>query len=286
MEFLKELHEARMTKDAKNQVTLSFNDCCERLYLILLTIDVMRYFGAVTPFVRKYCRDTMHSDYRHFKIGGTDAYNLIYFILGDEHALDKLKDSFYAKRTQNQITMPTREVVSYLRSLANGATPTNVAQMFIRVENGLNIDNSDYRNLRRNLVQFAKLSSRDKKIIITKLLFALRAKCRNSDIIDDFSKLVAQQDLENSRVIDTEPTISKPDVRSTTSRELMYYKLLADTDNILLIKSFLEHARAGRSIPSTMVKAYLPIIEMIDEIVASGPTYINLLKSIQKRAKR
>ena len=54
----------------------------------------------------------------------------------------------------------------------------------------------------------------------------------------------------------------------------------------VLIKSFLEQARSGRSIPSNMVKAYLPIIDMIDEIVVAGPAYINLLKSVSKRAKK
>ena len=70
------------------------------------------------------------------------------------------------------------------------------------------------------------------------------------------------------------------------SRDLIHYKLLADPSNLVLIKSFLEQARSGRSIPSNMVKAYLPIIDMIDEIVVAGPAYINLLKSVSKRAKK
>ena len=286
MEFLKELTEARMTKDARNQVTLSFSDCCERLYLILLTIEVMSNYPVSKVFIQKYCKSSQHSDYRHFKISGTDAYNLMYFILGDEHALGKLKDPTAAERAQNRANLPTGEIVKYLRSAAGGMLATNVQQMFIRVENGLNINNSEYRTLRRDVVKYTKLSDRERKNTSTKLLYALRAKCRNSDIIDDFSKLVAQQDLEYSRVVDTEPTISKPDVRATTSKDLMHYRLLADPKNLLLIKAFLEHARRGQSVPSNMVRAYLPIIELIDEIVVGGPTYINLLKSIQKRAKR
>ena len=127
--------------------------------------------------------------------------------------------------------------------------------MFIRLENGFDIVNPEYKKIRRALQNFNRASERDKTTVATKLLYALRAKCRNSDVIDDFSKLVARKDLENSRVVDNEPTVTTPDTSRTTSRDLIHYKLLADPSNLVLIKSFLEQARSGRSIPSNMVKA-------------------------------
>ena len=286
MEFLQSLTESRMTRNTKNQNVLTFNDCCERLYIIIMALELMRNYPIAKKFVQRYCKNTYHNDYKKFKISGTDAYNLMYFILGDESALEKLKDAFYAARIQKEITLPIKDIGLYLTTVANGNEPTNISQLFIRLENGLKIRNPEYRGIRRNLANYSKISSSDKKKIATKILYALRAKCRTSDIIDDFGKLVSKIDLEKDSVVDTEPSFSKPDISSTTSKELVFYKMLVDKNNILLIKAFLDYAKKGQSIPSNMIQAYMPIIQMVDQIVAGGPTYINLLKSIHKRAKK
>ena len=54
----------------------------------------------------------------------------------------------------------------------------------------------------------------------------------------------------------------------------------------MMTSKFLELAKNGKSIPSSMVKAYLPAIELLDDIVQAGPGYIQLLKTLQKRAKK
>ena len=116
------------------------------------------------------------------------------------------------------------------------------------------------------------------------MLFAARAKLRSSDLIDDFSKFVAKFDLESNWVNDPEPTISKPDL-STKDPDYIYYRLLAKPENLLLVKGFLQLMSDGKPIPANMVKAYAPIAKVVDDIVKGGPSYINMLKSIQKRAK-
>ena len=54
----------------------------------------------------------------------------------------------------------------------------------------------------------------------------------------------------------------------------------------MLTKKFLELAKNGQSVPSTFVKQYMPAIEMIDDIVKAGPGYVQMLRSLQKRAKQ
>ena len=285
MEFIKEITEARMTRDSSNQRVLTYTDCCERTYLSLLALEFMRNFPSYTSFVQDYCKKSRHHNYKHFKISGTDLYNLIYFIRGDEHALGKLKDPGAAKRMQASIAWPKNDVADFLSKVGSGLKPTNVNQMFIRLENGLDIPNTDYKNNRRSLTNFSRLSNNDKKTLATRILYALRAKLRNSDIIDDFSKLVAGKGLESNWVDDTEPTVSSPDIKPTTSADYVYYRLLAKPENLILIKGFLEYMRAGKPIPGNMVRAYQPVAKAMDDIVRAGPSYINMLRSIQNRAK-
>ena len=50
-------------------------------------------------------------------------------------------------------------------------------------------------------------------------------------------------------------------------------------------KKFLDTAGAGKTVPAPFVQAYLPAIKMLDNIVKGGPGFIQMLRSLEKRAK-
>lgn len=74
--------------------------------------------------------------------------------------------------------------------------------------------------------------------------------------------------------------------RRVEKREIALYRYIVGTENLMLAKKFLDLAEDGKSIPSSLVKGYLPAIEMLDEIVQSGPAYVQLLKALHSRAKK
>ena len=91
MEFIQELHEARLTRQASGLKTLTYTDCCERAYLTMLIMEVLRRFPNTAPYAHGYAKKTSgYDNYKHFRMSGTDLYNFVYFIVGDEDALDKL----------------------------------------------------------------------------------------------------------------------------------------------------------------------------------------------------
>jgi len=285
MDFLRDLNEARMTRDLQNQKVLTYNDCCERLYLTMLCLEFMRQIPISSAFVRAYCQKTKDDNFSRFKISGTDAYNFLYFINGDETALSKLKDKESALALQKKTALPLSDIIDFFKKCSSGNRPSMIQQTFIRMENGMHISNRDYKDIRRNISTLEKLSKARQKALATRLLFATRAKLRNSDIIEKFSETISKYDLESSWVVDTEAPNSKPDI-TTTAQDLTYYRLVAKPENLILLKHFIEHMRDGKAIPSNMVKAYQPVGQLIDDIITAGPTYINMLKSLQKRAKK
>jgi len=285
-DFLNEITEARLTRQDSNLRTLTYTDCCERTYLILLTLEVMRHFAGSRGFVSAYARRTMYNDnFKIFRSTSTDLYNFVYFVIGDKKAIDKLKDPGAALRMREETTFPINSVKVYLNKLKGGMVPNQVSDMFIRLENSLGIKNSEYKAVRRAAVNFNRLDTKNKQDAVTRLLFALRAKLRSSDIIDDFEKLAAFKDLETGRIADTEPTISKPDVE-VRGQDLALYRYLVGTENLMKTKKFVDLARNGQSIPSVIADGYLPIIKMIDDIVKGGPQYVQLLRTIHKKAKK
>jgi hypothetical protein len=284
LDFIQSLNEARLTRGSSDERILTYNDCCEKFYLIILTLNFMRNFPHNSPFVRKYAKNSLFTNYTIFKTSGTDLYNLIYFITGDETALAKLKDPDAAKTLQQKRTFPLPNIKEFLQQLSTGNIPVNAQRTLIKVENGLDIENSEYKTIRRNIGNIHTLKEKAIKQIATKLLFAARAKLRSSDIIEHLSKFIGQYDFESYATKDTEPQFTNQDI-DVDNRSLLLYRLLTKETNIMLIKGFLENVAEGKSIPSTMVKAYAPVVKIVDDIIKGGPGYIEMLKVIQKRAK-
>ena len=102
------------------------------------------------------------------------------------------------------------------------------------------------------------------------------------DQISEFLDEIAQ--LEDLDQID-EDAWARIEKR-VTGREIALYALLVDRDKLMLAKQFVELASKKKSIPSPMVVAYQPIIEMMDDIIRAGPSYVQLLKVLHNRAKR
>lgn len=286
MDFIKDLHESRMTKDNGSSKKLTYTDCGERTYLTLLALETMRQYPDFRGYVQRYCKKTSGFElYKFYRIMGTDLYNFIYFLVGDDSAQDKLKDPGAAKKLKKTTRIPVADINRYIQYVAQGRKPMQISNMFMKLESGLNITNSDYKAIRRNLVNFGKLTKAEKRLLSTRLIFAVRAKLRSSDIIEDFEKFAQIKDLEKASVIDPEPTVSTPDI-ATRPGDLALYRYLVGDRNLALTKKFLEAAKDGKAASSSMVQAYLPAIEMLDDIVQAGPAFVQQLRALQKRAKK
>jgi len=286
MEFLQDLQEARMTRNSNNQKSLTYTDCCERLFLSVLILEALNNFSGFKSNVKSYASRTVrYPNYNQFRMSATDLYNFIYFVDGDEDALNKLKDPGAAKLARQKVSLPTMQLNGYLHNLAVGSNSGNNSEVIIKVEQACKINNAEYKQVRRAVLNLNKLSNEDKSTYLTKLLFAARAKLRSSDLIDDFEKFMAAGDLESNAVVDTEPTISVPDL-TVSDKQFVNYRYLVGQKNLLLVKHVVQNAGKGIGIPANFIKGYIPIIQMINDIVRAGPSFIQQLKVLHQRAKK
>ena len=287
MEFIKELHEARLTRQGGALKSLTYTDCCERAYLTMLILEVLRKYPNTAAYAHGYAKKTSgHDNYNHFRMSGTDLYNFIYFIVGDKEALDKLKDPGAATLMRSRTQFPLMAFNRYVSKLKLGGAglPQQDQQTFINIESALKITNSDYKAIRRNIFSFQSLSSNSKKQLITRLLLAARAKLRNSDIIQYLEELSAERDLEVYKINDPEPTVSIPDI-AVTSQDMAGYLRLVGSKNLMLTKKFLELAKDGKSVPANILQAYIPAIIILDNIAKAGAGYVQALRALENRAK-
>jgi hypothetical protein len=187
MDFIKDLHESRMTKDNGSSQRLTYTDCGERMYLILLALETMRQYPQFRLPVQTYCKKTAGFElYKYYRVMGTDLYNFVYFLVGDDSAQRKLKDPPAAIELKKKTKLPVAAINRYINELAQGKEPSLITKLFVDIEGALNITNSDYKNVRRGLNDFRRLNLQERKLLVTRLTFAVRAKLRSSDIIDEF----------------------------------------------------------------------------------------------------
>lgn len=286
-EFLTELQEARMTRNADNQRRLTYADCKERAYLMLLMLQVMRYYPNHRITAGRYAYKTvMYREYKRFRVDGTDLYNLFYFITGDETALDKLKDPEAAMADRQKTFLSIGKLNGYLRGLGSNDKPMSRDYEILSIlERELEIRNNDYKEIRRRLVTFDTDTPKERQTTVTRLLFAGKVKLTDGDFLHQFTAFTLDKNLENTNLTNPEPTLSTPD-EVVPYEQLRNYRYLVPTNMVPFVGKFLQSARSGRSILANFTQSYLPIIIMIDDIVQAGPAYIEQLKQVHNRAKR
>jgi hypothetical protein len=74
--------------------------------------------------------------------------------------------------------------------------------------------------------------------------------------------------------------------RLKDSRAVAMYALVVGIENAVRAKNAAEMAMTEHSLPSVYVKSYLPIVELVDDIIQAGPMYIHQLRELHKRAKK
>ncbi len=285
-EFLHDIQESRMTRSNRNQRMLSYTDCRERAFLILLMMQVMRHYRSHRDTAARYAHKTvMYRDYSRHRVDSSDLYNLFYFITGDETALGKLKNPGSAAKERKGILLSVGNLNGYLRSISKN-TPTSSLDMdkLFQVERDLKIQVADYKTLRRRIASFGTDTQKERQLTVTRLLFAGRAKLSDSDFLQQFSKLALDKNLEDLSKTDPEYGVSTPD--DVKQSDVVNYRFLVPINRLPFIAKFIENATAGRTVAAQFVQAYAPLILMIDDIVRAGPAYIEQLKIVHKRAKK
>lgn len=285
MDFIRDLQEARLTRNSSNQRQLTYGDCKEKAYLLLLMMQTMRYYRKYRDDSARYAKKTvMYRDYNRFRVDSTDLYNLFYFITGDKDALGKLKNPGAAATERKQTLLSVGNLNGLMRRMTKNEKPVNQDAIDLsQLEKDLGIRNSDYKTLRRRLSTFDTDSKAERKKTVTRLIFAARTKLSDSDLMPIFSKFAADGNLEDFNATNPETSINNVDV--TSRFDVENYRFLVSPRALPYISRFLEYANKGSSIPASFVSSYLPIFRMVHDIVLAGPAYIEQLKLVHQRAK-
>ena len=282
--FFDYITEGKMIRNTDGVSRMTFTDASDLVLLYFLALHVMRHYPS-RRFVKSYSEQVLKwQTWDHFRSSANDLYGLLNIIDGDEKIVEKLSNPRAAKILRQRGTFPTLTAKRLLRSFANNAPSSNDATDLIRIDNSL--QNSRYSGLRRRISNYSKLTPNERRKAVTELELALKARGRNSDIVDYYILFVKDYDLESSQVKDTEPMVSVPDVVAPDTKDIQMLRLLGVPNKDLpFAYKVLSLTTRGLGIPPRFAQAYAPIMRIIDDIVKAGPGYVNLLKQVHNRAK-
>ena len=283
-QFIDYITEGKMIRNSDGVSRLSFTDASDLVLLYFLALHVMRHYPS-RRFVKSYSDNVLKwQSWEHFRSSGNDLYNLLNIIDGDEKIIEKLNNPKAAKVLRQRSSFPTLTAKRLLRSFSSNIPSLSDTNDLVKIDNSL--QNSRYSGLRRRIANYARLTPQDKRKAVTELELALKARGRNSDIVDYYILFVQDYDLESTQVKDTEPTVSVADPIPADTKDIQMLRMLGvPSKDLPFAYKVLNMTSRGLGIPPRFAQAYAPIMRIIDDIVKAGPGYVNLLKQVHNRAK-
>jgi len=282
--FLDYITEGKMIRNTDGVSRLTFTDASDLTLLYFLALHVMRHYPS-RRFVKSYSEEVLKwQNWNHFRSSGNDLYNLLNIIDGDEKIVEKLSNPRAAKMMRQRGSFPTLTAKRLLRNFANSNPTLSDANDLVKID--LSLQNSKYSGLRRRIANYARLTPLERRKAVTELELALKARGRNSDIVDYYILFVQDYDLESTQVKDTEPTVSVADPIPADTKDIQMLRMLGVPNKDLpFAYKVLNMTTRGLGIPPRFAQAYAPIMRIINDIIKAGPGYVNLLKQVHNRAK-
>jgi hypothetical protein len=283
-QFIDYITEGKMIRNSDGVSRLSFTDASDLVLLYFLALHVMRHYPS-RRFVKSYSDNVLKwQSWEHFRSSGNDLYNLLNIIDGDEKIIEKLNNPKAAKVLRQRSSFPTLTAKRLLRSFSSNIPSLSDTNDLVKIDNSL--QNSRYSGLRRRIANYARLTPQDKRKAVTELELALKARGRNSDIVDYYILFVQDYDLESTQVKDTEPTVSVADPIPADTKDIQMLRMLGvPSKDLPFAYKVLNMTSRGLGIPPRFAQAYAPIMRIIDDIIKAGPGYVNLLKQVHNRAR-
>ena len=276
--FLQYVSEARIVRRQDDLSRYTYQEIEERVFLSFLALAFLKMFNSSKSFAKQYANATMtYGGFERVRTTANDLHNMLAVLDGDKNLLDKLSNKQQAKALRQRHILPTMAIKRYLRTFDDDY------KFLTTIERSLAINNLDYKNLRTAVSDFNNLDSRRKKVTVTRLLQALRAKLGGTDILRQVDILSKQQDFELDNVVDAERTTAPSEM---TADELNAYRILVGPTNVRRAKIAVDQARQGKGLAGPLAASYYPIMKMMDDIAKGGYTFVKLFQTIADRAKR
>jgi len=176
--FIGSLNESRLFRTRKTVEGTSARDMADLAFMNLLSLYIMSNTYDMAPSAAAYAKRTMAygGQFRYMQ-AGTDL--LI--------ALSSLKNGISNAGAKNQMqntrfNLPELQIKQFLRNIESGRRIPSAEAFFLKLERGLDIQNSSYRSVRRLAQNWPRLNNMQKSLVITRMNQFYRTNALRSEL--------------------------------------------------------------------------------------------------------
>ena len=182
--FLKYVSEGKVIRRHNDLQRFTFPEITERIYLSFLALAFMSQNKDTLSFAKSYADQTMaKGTFDQVRMINNDLANMLAIVSGDPEITKKLKNKNQAQAMRQRQPVPVMALRRYMRSWEDHYK--NLTQL----ERALNINDANYKSVRRAVADYRHLNSKAKKQTLDKLKQMLQAKLPNTDIHKKFKEL-------------------------------------------------------------------------------------------------
>lgn len=164
-----ELCESRMFNYTRRFATLTGKEIADLLYLNTLMLYL--YSMEDPEYADQYAADTVqYGMYNTFNTAASDLYLLAYAVKNPDSNKVRMNEHFFSKRYLKSLQFDHRRHYAFVNRIAKGTvTASFAAEYLLRLQNQLNIDDTDLKSLRRQSLKWQNLPDSSKMYLMRRL---------------------------------------------------------------------------------------------------------------------
>lgn len=222
--FISGLTESKLIPSTHNLRAWTARDIADFAFLYLLALEILRHEDP--SFVTQYANATTRfGNFDMFMGQANDLYIFLHVLCGANSSSAKaaLRNPETGLKFLERLYLDARGLRTFLRSMTAGQyDPGRSRQFFLNMENRLHIAETNYRSIRRLVVSWPTLDTKDKALVMTRLLQAFRTRLARSEIRAPLEKLARDKHLEIQNVLNPEKGQQAPETpKGPTKAQLL-----------------------------------------------------------------
>ncbi len=188
----KEVTESRMFRTKGKVEGTSNRAMADLAFMNMLALYILYHEYDFAPVAKSYAKKTIQTgNFNNFRTNGTDLYM----------TLNSLKNGTSTAREKDQmqqakINLPEMKIKNFLNQMKMGRPITGPQSFFMQLERGLDIQNSNYRSIRRLTQDWPRLNGMQKQLVITRMLQYFRTNALRSELYSFIRDMARSQGLE------------------------------------------------------------------------------------------
>ncbi len=222
--------ESRLLPNLSRMSRYSARDVADLAFCYMLALHMCRQEFETAPWVRSYAHLTQDAQgFTNTNLNKTDLHQFLNVLIAQPHKwLSYMKDSDASKLLLHEIHVQSDVVNRFLRNLHSMNYDAELSgRLLLQMERELKITTSNYKSMRRIMSDWhlPHVDTEAKRLVMTRLLQALRAKAQTGDVISKLERLSRERRWEIHHACDPE-TGRNCDVPVSTSQPVKRPSLL------------------------------------------------------------